>query len=939
MVEFLLLGDVQARLDGRRVEIGHDRQRCVLAALLVDANQPVPAEQLLDRVWGDRLPHRARGTLYSYLSRLRQVLAGVEGVGIVRQPGGYVFAVDPMAVDLFRFHRLRTQALSAEDDRAAAALLEQALGLWRGEAFATLDTPWLNGVRAALDRHRLAAELDRNDLVLGRGEHARLLGELAQRAAADPLDERLAGQFMLALYRCGRQAGALDHFEQVRLRLDDELGTSPSPPLRRLHHQILTADPVLAVPSATVSVARSAMPRQLPAPPRSFTGRAGQLAALSSAVDAQSDQCATMAISAIGGTGGMGKTWLALRWAHDNLDRFPDGQLCVNLRGYDPSGQPVPPAAAVRGLLDALAVDPSAIPAGLDGQVALYRRLVAGRRMLILLDNARDTAQVTPLLPATSTCVVLVTSRHRLGGLIAAHGARPLTLDVLTDTEARELLGRHLGTRVAREPGPVTALIEQCAGLPLALGIVAARAALQPELPLTALADELRESSARLDALDAGELAANVRAVLSWSSHALPPAAAQLFALLGGAPGPDISLAATASLAALSTPRTRVLVRELANAHLVHEHLPGRYRMHDLVRLYAAEQTATVDTRTAVHRLLDHYLHTACAADRLLDPHRTPITPVAAQPGVAPVHLIDHGQALAWFTAEHAALLAAFRQPTCDVLPVHTWQLAWAFATFCYRQGHWNDWADSNLAALAAAERIDDRTGRAHAHWGIARAYTYLDRNADAGPHARCALDLFTALGDQIGQADTYRCLARVNARQHRFRPALGYAQQSLVLYRSAGHRHGQATALNAIGWFHAHRGDLHQALEYCQRSLLLYRQLGNPHSTADTLDSLGYIHRHLGHHHTAVNCYQSAVELYRGGGDRYQEANTSASLGDTHHVAGDTGSARLAWQHALRILDELSHPDADHVRTRLDTGPPPQAGEPGRPYQRRHAG
>lgn len=923
-MEFFLLGDVEARLGGRRVEIGHGQQRCVLVALLVDANQPVPVDRLLDRVWGDRPPHSARGTLYSYLSRLRQILSVVEDLGIRRQPGGYVVTVDPMAVDLHRFHQLTVRAGSAGDDRTATALLEQALGLWRGEAFATLDTPWLNEVRAALNRRRLAAELDRNDLALGRGEHARLLGELAERAAADPLDERLAGQFMLALYRCGRRAEALDLFQRVRSSLAAELGTDPGSPLCRLHRQIMIADPALAAPRTTAAAARSVVPQQLPAPPRTFTGRARQLAELSAVVDAQADQCGTMSISAIGGTGGMGKTWLAVRWAHDNLERFPDGQLCVNLRGYDPSGEPVAPAVALRGLLDALAVDPAAIPAGLDGQIALYRRLVAGRRMLILLDNARDTAQVTPLLPASATCTVLVTSRHRLGDLIAAHGARPVTLDVLTEAEAGELLDRHLdGTRMAAEPGPVAALIQQCAGLPLALGVVAARATLQPDLPLAALADELLEAADRLDALDAGELAVNVRAVLSCSFHALPPAAAEVFALLGSAPAQDISLAAVASLAAESTTRTRVLLRELANAHLVHEHLPGRYRMHDLVRLYAAEQARAVDTSAARHRLLDHYLHTACAADRLLHPYRAPVTPAAARPGVASVHLTDHGQALDWFATEHAALVAAVRESRPGALDTHVWQLAWALVNFFHQRGHWRDWADSHVTALAAAERTDDRAGQAHAHRGIAHAFTYLDRSVDAEPHARRALELSVALGDQLGQADAYRILSRVHARQQRFRPALGYGQQAFELYRATGHQHGEATALNAVGWFHAHLGDHQQALGYCQRSLWLFRTIDDPDGAAHVLDSVGYIHRHLGHFPTAVTYYQRAVELFRDLGNHYQEATASVGLGDTHHAAGDSGPAHVAWLHALETLDRLSHPEAGQVRARLVSGRP----------------
>jgi DNA-binding SARP family transcriptional activator len=510
-------------------------------------------DQLIDRVWSQHPPQRARETLRSYLSRLRHVLPADE-VGFVRRPGGYVLTVDPMAVDLHRFDHLVAEAGATDRVETAVALLSQALGLWRGEPFATMDTPWLNTLREGVERRWLAATLDRNDLVLDLGHHAALLTDLIACAAGHPLDERLAGQLMLALYRSGRQADALATYRQMRVRLAEELGTDPGRPLQQLHQRVLTADTALAAPTgAATAPARGSgrPPQQLPASSGSFTGRAVELAELDKLMDAAPDRAATVVISAIGGTGGIGKTWLALRWANDNTDRYPDGHLYVDLRGFDPANDPVAPAAAVRGFLDALGVEPAQIPADPDAQAGLYRSLVAGRRMLIVLDNARDSATVTPLLPAAGPSAVLVTSRHQLAGLVATHDARPLPLDTLPDADAYDLLTRRLGRqRTAAEPQPVTDIVRHCAGLPLALAIVAARAALQPHLPLAALAAQLRTATTRLDALEAGDLSVNLRAVLSCSTQALPLEAARVFALLGLVPGPDISVAAVASLAA-----------------------------------------------------------------------------------------------------------------------------------------------------------------------------------------------------------------------------------------------------------------------------------------------------------------------------------------------------------------------------------------------------
>jgi DNA-binding SARP family transcriptional activator len=925
--EFGVLGEVRAFVDGHAVDVGHARQQCVLATLVVDANHPVPVDQLVARVYGEVPPQRARGTLQSYLSRLRQAL----GPGIlVRRHHGYILTADPTAVDLHQFQRLADRGRAAADDATAAATLDRALTLWRGEPFGGLDAPWLNALREQLNIERLAVELDSNDARLRLGEHGALLGRLTAAAVRYPWGERLAGQLMLALYRCGRQAEALDRYRQVRRRLADELGADPSPPLRELHQRILTAAPDLAAPSvaparrgpidaiaADAAAATGApVPRQLPASPTSFTGRVRELAELSAMLIDSPRGPATVVISAIGGAGGMGKTWLALRWAHDNRDHFPDGQLYVNLRGFDPTGEPVGASTAIRSFLEGLGVDTDRIPVDPDAQVALYRSLLADKRMLILLDNARDSATVDVLLPGTATSTVLVTSRHQLSGLVSAHGAHPLALDTLPERDAADLLRRRLGAaRFAAEPDATAALLRHCAGLPLALGIIAARAVLRPDVPLAALAAELSDAGARLDAFDAGELTTNLRTVLDSSSAALTLAARQLFARLGLAPGPDISAAAAASLAVLPVADTRILLRQLASAHLIAEHAPGRYRMHDLVRLYAGELVAA-DAAQAVRRLFDHYLHTAHRCALLLSPHRDPLElPPTATGTVVP----DVDDALLWLTTEYPVLIAVIRHAARTGYDRYVYQLAWTMATFYSRRGHWLDWVAVQHLAVDAAGRAGDLREQAEAHRLLANAYSNLRRYDEARTHLEHALQLFTRPEDEASRAHTYFDLALLADRHGRPREALPHAQRSLELYRRVGTPIKLAVALNAVGWYHAELGEHRAAIGYCEQALAISQQLGNVYGQANTWDSLGYAHHHLGQFDRAVDCYRAASDLFREMGDQDSGAIVLDHLGDTHAAAGHPAQARAAWQQALDAFDTLHHPQADSVRTKLD--------------------
>jgi tetratricopeptide (TPR) repeat protein len=585
-------------------------------------------------------------------------------------------------------------------------------------------------------------------------------------------------------------------------------------------------------------------------------------------------------------------------------------------------------AEAVRCLLDALQVPPQRIPAGLAAQTALYRSLLAGRRMLIVLDNARDAGQVRPLLPGTPGCLVLVTSRSRLSGLVATDGAHPITLDLFTPGEARTLLARRLGPdRVAAEPDAVEDIVARCARLPLALTIVAARAATHPGSPLAALAGELTDTRHRWAALTNDDAATDVRTVFSWSYQTLSPGAARLFRLLALHPGPDITAAAAASLVGVAPADVPPLLAELTRAHLVAEHAPGRYASHDLLRDYAAEQARVAESdqarQAASRRMLDHYLRSAVAADRQLNTLRDPVALAEPEPGCVPEAPADATSALDWFYAEHNVLLAAVNHAAATGYDAHAWQLTWTLATYLDRQGFWHDWVAAGRTAILAARRLGEPATEALAHRLLARAYTRLGHVDAMEAELRNALDLFHRCGDLVGQAHTELNLSDLWVRQGRHADGLRHAQAALDLYRASRHVAGEADALNTVGWCYALLGEYEQAITHCERALVLHRDLGPGVVEATTWDSLGFAHHRLGHHAEAIAAFRHAIDMFRDLGDKPDEAESLTRLGDVHHDAGDVDAARVAWHEALAILDDLDHSDADDVRARLDSGPP----------------
>jgi DNA-binding SARP family transcriptional activator/tetratricopeptide (TPR) repeat protein len=965
-VEFGLLGPLLVRAEERSIAISAGKQRVLLAALLLAVNQVVAIDKLAEALWQGSPPETARVTLQNYIMRLRHTLGPTGYERIVSRPAGYLIEVRRGELDVAQFAELQSAGITAARAGAwesASSQLATALQLWRGQPLADIQSPLLAAEVPRLAEMRLAALESRIDADLHLGRHREVTAELAALAAAESLRERVHELLMLALYRSGQQAAALAAYRQARRRLVDELGVEPGPALRELNQRILQSDPTLRIAAPRDAAARNGAarngaarngqgplggprptgaarpgsgsrpggarpggarpggarpgPAMLPAPVSGFTGREAELGTLSAAATGT-----PASVLLISGTAGVGKTALAVHWAHQHAGGFPGGQLYVNLRGFGPA-DPLRPAEALRIFLDALAVPAAQIPATLDGRQSVYRSRLAGTKTLIVLDNAGDPDQVRPLLPGAPGCLVIVTSRNQLTGLIAADGAQSVVLGVLTSGEAHHVLARRLGPdRVAAEPAAAAELARLCARLPLALAVTGARAAARPDFTLTTLAAELRGTRGRLDALTTGEDTTDVRAVFSWSYHQLTAPAARMFELLGLHPGPDTTAAAAASLAGTDPGHARRLLRELTHAHLLTEHTPGRYTFHDLLRAYAAEQAGANhdgEARSAATgRILGHYLHTAHTAALLLNPSREPICLGSAPGGVTPEQLTSHQQALAWFEAEHHVLAAALALAVRSGFDGCAWRLPWTMATFLDGRAEWQQYAGFQRVAIAAATRLGDTAGQAVAHRLAASACARLGDYGQARAHLADCLALYRQLGDRAGEARVHQSLGWVAERQGRYSDALDHNEQALELYRAAGHRAGQADALNSAGFCHALTGNYERARAYSRQALPLLSELGNRLHMAHAWDSIGYAEHHLGRLAEAAECYRQAASLYQEVGNRYQEAVTITHLGDAYHADRRTQDAREAWQQALDILDDLHHPDAEDVRAKL---------------------
>lgn len=913
-LRYRLLGPIEVSGPGGPLRLGGPKQRSVLAALLLRAGRVVPDERLFALVWGAAPPATVRGQVQVYVSELRKLLGAPV---ITRRAPGYVIDVAPGELDLHEFDDAVAAArtdLDAGRVDAAANGLRAALDLWRGPALGGATQSLLDSEGSALAERRLSALEDFFDAELGAGRHRAVVGDLRREAEANPFRERLQALLMLALHRCGRTPEALEVYTAARARLVDELGVEPGPLLRDTHVRLLRDEP-LDEPTP--------VPRQLPGDVPQFAGRVRDLARLDALLPMAGDRRPSASVAVVSGGAGVGKSAFAVHWAHRVRDRFPDGQLYVNLRGFDPGGSAMSPAEAVRRFLDALAVPAQRVPVSVEAQVSLYRSLIADKRVLVVLDNARDADQVRPLLPGAPAGFTVVTSRNQLGSLVAVEGAAPVSLDLLPDRDACELLARRLGAdRVAAEPDAVARINSVCARLPLALAIVAARAATNPGFTLTELAAELSVARGGLDVFEGDDAASDVRAVFSWSYHAISDDAARLFRFLGLHPGPNVTTAAAASMLGTGVRAVRPLLAELTRAHLVAERAPGRYAFHDLLRAYAIELTHEQDPeseRTAVvRRMFDHYVHTAHAGAAALAPHRDRIALAPPAPGVAVDAPPD---AAAWFATELPVLVAAIDRAAATGFDAAAWQLACALSHTFVRQGrHWLGEPRTYRTALAAAQRLGDPVALAHSHRGLAVIFTALGRDEAARAQLERALELFEELGDLGNQADVRQGLTWVCDRLADFDSEHRHARRALELFQAAGNASGEALALNNVGWSCARLGRYADALRYCQESIARQAGLGDLLGEANAWDSVGYAQQSLGRLDEAVRCYEKAVAMYRRHGSRYYESRSLNHLGDAHQARGDLPSARRAWRAAVDLLEELGSPDADRVRVKLDT-------------------
>ncbi|GIF93768.1 BTAD domain-containing putative transcriptional regulator [Catellatospora chokoriensis] len=894
-----VLGPLLVTAAPSAVDLGSPKRRELLGLLALSPNLAVSADELVDLLWGT--PNGAQ-LLTTHVSRLRARL-GPSSARIVAAGGGYRLDATADQLDLLDFRRSLSRARELVTDgrpEAAVPHYRAAVALWRGEPLADLPGLHSHPALIALARDRRACVIEYAD---AGAPHDDALAALHPLAEADPFDEALWQRLITALAGTGQRAAALAAFHTLRRRLREELGVDPAPELQRVYRDLLSE----------TAGSRPPVPQQLPPARHGFTGRAADLAALDRLLADWAG--ATPLICAISGMAGVGKSTLAVHWAHTVQSSFPDGQLYVDLRGFDP-GRPAATAdEVVRLFLEALQPG-GQLPSTAHAQVARYRSLLAGRRMLIVLDNARDAEQVRPVLPGAPGCTVLVTSRDRLTGLVATEGAHPLDLAVFDADDARSFLSARLGARrVAGEEHATAEIVERCGRLPLALAVVAARAAAHPGFALAALAAELHGAHGTLSALEVGDPTADVRSVFAHSYRDLGPDSARMFRRLALHPGPEISVAAAAALAATPPAPARRQLRELAGAHLLEEPAPGRFRLHDLLREYAHELVRADEgddgCAAAAGRLSGHYLHTAAGAALLLAPRRDPITLAA---GTAGETLAGHREALAWFGVEYPVLLAMV-----DIADdPYLWQLGWALTTYQDRTGRWQDWVDVQDKALRAAQRAQDPVGLAHSQRGYGRALTWLG-HGDAARLALCrAVELFTELGELAALGHLELDLAQVDEQSGHPDRAMDHAERGAAYYERAGHQAGLANALNMICVQLAAMERFEQGVTYGQRALALLRQLGDRRGEAATLDSLGVIQLRLGEHARASASLAAAHRLFEEIGDRPGCADVLLHAGDCHHAAGSAHEAVAAWQAALAILEELGLQDADKARRRL---------------------
>jgi DNA-binding SARP family transcriptional activator len=904
-VEFRLLGPVEVVGDGAPLALSGTRDRSLIAALLLDANRVVSVDRLVASAWGADPPATARTQARNRVSVMRRLLPAGNGAGMIATHGsGYVIHIDDAQLDTRRFDRLVARAddlAAAGDSGRAAGVLAEALRLWRGPALDGLQTPSLAAAAQQLEEARARALERRVELDLAAGRHRELLAEVSTLAQAYPYRERLREYLMLALYRAGRQAEALETYRQTRALLTDQLGVEPGPALQRLHEAILRGDERLAGPEASASPGRvlvTEVPRQVPLAGFGFTGRGREIAWLD-------DLPAAGGIGLVVGSAGVGKTALAVHWAHRMADRFPDGQLYLDLRGYA-AEEPMRPIVALAQMLRALGVAPGRVPVEVGEAAALYRSLLAGRRVLVLLDNAGSVEQVRPLLPGSAGCLVLVTSRDRLGGLVAREGAHRLVLDVLPAVEAQALLAGLLGAdRAGAEMSAVDELARMCAFLPLALRIAAAN--------LTDSSRGVGDYVAQLGVGDRlavleidGDEEAAVRAAFDLSYRAVPPAAQRLFRLLGVVPGPDFTPDAAAALAGDARHDVARVLRTLVGAHLVQQYRQDRFTFHDLLRQYARECVQPEEAVPARTRLFEWYAYGADRAAQLLYPDMLRPPAAALDTDIPPAAFADQAGALAWLRAESPNLVAACLAGPDRGMNPQTWRLAGALRSYLMQHVDRVATAAVCQAGLRAAAVEGDDRAQTPLYYALAHASHAQGKYPEAIGYLEHGLALSQRSGWRDSEAQAYNNLSLVYAEIGQLRQATEYCFRALRLSREVGHGTRVAKALSQLGTAYAELGQLTLAARTLRAAIDEYDRLGEPHASGAALDSLGGVLRDLGDFDEALECLTRSEAICRASGARYARVSCLAKLATVQALAGRHDEALRYAEDAVQRAREL---------------------------------